>query len=157
MAKQISLREFLIKSNTAGYASGDEKKWIKEKDGSTTISFKKGNWKSHDNFFGGEPYGGRIVVTKNKKPHWIMVYYGCVEKGIKPDLVYEVLRKALKNIPEKYPFRGPKKFVMKELVYNNKWKGDIKKFSGEEKIFKGKKSIYKAFYIGGLVDKRKGV
>ena len=47
------LREFLVASNKAGYAGGEEKKWIKEPDGSTTIPYEKGDWKSHDNFFGG--------------------------------------------------------------------------------------------------------
>lgn len=51
------LKQFLIASNRAGYANGKEKKWIKEPDDSTTIPYKKGLWKSHDNFFGGEPYG----------------------------------------------------------------------------------------------------
>lgn len=57
-----SLRQFLIDSNKAGYAGGEEKKWIKESDGSTTIPFEKEDFRSHDNFFGGEPYGGRIIV-----------------------------------------------------------------------------------------------
>ena len=69
-----SLIKFLIESNKAGYASGQEKQWIKELDGSTTIPFKKGEWHSQDNFFGGEPYGGRIVVFYKNKPYWIMVY-----------------------------------------------------------------------------------
>lgn len=37
-----ALRQFLVDSNKAGYAGGEEKKWIKETDGSTTIPFKKG-------------------------------------------------------------------------------------------------------------------
>jgi hypothetical protein len=50
------LKQFLLDSNKAGYAGGEEKKWIKETDGSTTIPFLKGLFKSHDNFFGGVPY-----------------------------------------------------------------------------------------------------
>ena len=56
------LKQFLIYSNKAGYSGGKEKSWIKESDGSTSIMAKKGYWKSHDNFFGGEPYGGRTIV-----------------------------------------------------------------------------------------------
>ena len=33
--------------------------------GGVTIPYEKGDWKSHDNFFGGEPYGGRIIVFYN--------------------------------------------------------------------------------------------
>ena len=36
------LKQFLIDSNGAGYAGGEEKKWTKETDGSTTIPYKKG-------------------------------------------------------------------------------------------------------------------
>lgn len=56
------LRQFLLDSNAAGYAGGESKKWVKESDQSTTIPFEQGPWKSHDNFFGGEPYGGRTIV-----------------------------------------------------------------------------------------------
>ena len=70
-----ALKKFLIACNKAGYAGGEEKKWIKERDGSTTIPFKLGDCESHDNFFGGEPYGGRTVVSYKGKPVWIMVYF----------------------------------------------------------------------------------
>src|SRR6266700_3028997 len=102
-----SLRQFLIDSNKAGYANGEEKKWIKEPDGSTTIPFEKNEWRSHDNFFGGEPYGGRVVVLHENKPCWMMLYYGWVAEGIETDQIYTVLRNALKQMPEYAPFRGP--------------------------------------------------
>ena len=73
-----SFKKFLIDSNKVGYAGGEEKKWIKEADGSTTIPFEKGEWKSHDNFFGGEPYGGRTIVFYRGEHYWLMVYYGRV-------------------------------------------------------------------------------
>lgn len=70
------LQQFLLEANKSGYAGGKVKQWIKEKDGSTTILFEKNEWKSHDNFFGGEPYGGRTIVFYKDKPFWMMVYYG---------------------------------------------------------------------------------
>lgn len=139
------------------YAGGEEKKWIKERDGSTTIYFEKGDWKSHDNYFGGEPYGGRAVVFQNDKPIWVMVYYGWAVKNIETDLVYEILRNALMRMPEDYPFLGPKEYSEGEYVYVNSWKGDVQRFFGEEKIIQGERMIYKANYIGGLVDERRGV
>jgi hypothetical protein len=72
------LRRFLLKSNAAGYAGGDEKQWVRESDGSWTIVFEGRPWKSHDNFFGGEPYGGRTVVFHQGEPMWLLVYYGWV-------------------------------------------------------------------------------
>lgn len=152
-----ALRQFLIDSNNAGYAGGEEKKWIKESDGSTTIPFEKGKWKSHDNFFGGEPYGGRTIVFYEDKPLWMMVYYGWVAEGIESNPIYGVLRNALKQMPGDHPFRGPKELKDGEYTYSNSWKGEVDQFSGEEQITQGDKLIYKANYIGGLVDQRQGV
>ena len=151
-----NLRQFLIDSNKAGYAGGKNKKWVKEVDGSTTIPFEKDPWKSHDNFFGGEPYGGRTIVFFESKPAWIMVYYGRVEEGVEANPVYEILRNALMQMPEDYPFRGPKEYKEGQFTYTNIWNGEVEKFSGEEQITQASKLIYKANYIGGLVDQRKG-
>ncbi len=152
-----ALRQFLIDSNKAGYAGGEEKKWIKESDGSTTIPFEKGAWKSHDNFFGGEPYGGRTVVFYESKPYWMMVYYGWVEENTEVDPVYKVLRNSLKRMPEEYPFRGPKEYKESNYTYTNSWEGQIERFSGEEQIIQVDKLIYKSIYTGGLVDQKAGV
>lgn len=147
-----SLKEFLIESNQAGYAGGQEKQWVKQPDGSTTIEFTQASWRSHDNFFGGEPYGGRLVVFYKNKPVWIMVYYGWVEPGIEPKSVYPILQNALKQTPADMPLRGPKKYQQKDFVYTNQWIGDVDRYSGEEQIKKDGKLVYKASYMGGLVD-----
>jgi len=154
---QSQLKHFLIVSNNAGYASGMEKKWVKEPDGSTTIPFEKGLWKSHDNFFGGEPYGGRTIVFYKDKPYWIMVYYGWIVKGTESNPIYKVLRNALKNMPKDYPYRGPREYKDGEYIYSNNWEGEVDKYAGEEKITIGNKLVYKANYLGGLVDQRGGV
>lgn len=151
------LKQFLLDSNAAGYAGGEEKKWIKETDGSTTIPFEKGEWKSHDNFFGGEPYGGRIIVSYQNKPVWMMVYYGWVTDGMETNSIYAILRSALKQMPQDAPFRGPKEFIEDGLKYLNSWAGDIERYSGEEQITQNGKLVYKANYFGGLVDQRGGV
>lgn len=151
-----ALKQFLIDSNKAGYAGGEEKKWKKEIDGSTTIPYTKGDFSSNDNFFGGEPYGGRVVVFHKNKPVWIMVYYGWVEEGVEFNPVYSVLKSALIRMPDDAPFRGPKEFKQGEFVYINTWEGDVEKYSGEEIIKKGEKVVYKAYYRGGLVDRRSG-
>lgn len=151
------LKKFLIESNQAGYAGGQEKKWIKEGDSSTSIPYEKGEWKSHDNFFGGEPYGGRLVIFHKGKPVWIMVYYGWVSEGADINMIYSVLRKALIQMPEGAPFRGPRQLVEGKLIYTNNWDGDVKSYSGEEQITENGKILYKANYRGGLVDKRAGI
>lgn len=152
-----NLTQFLVDSNAAGYAGGEEKKWIKETDGSTTIPFEKGQWKSHDNFFGGEPYGGRTVVFYKSKPVWIMVYYGRVVETADPDEIYKTLREALMRMPKDHPYRGPKEYTRDGYVYTNVWKGDVDNFSGEESIRRTIKIVYQARYMGGFVDLRRGV
>jgi hypothetical protein len=148
------LSRFLLDSNMAGFAGGEPKKWIKEKDSSTTIPYTKGEWSSHDNFFGGEPYGGRVVVSYNNQPVWIMVYYGWVQKGLAPDPVYATLKEALKNMPNNAPLRGPKELKVGEYFYSNSWKGTVASYSGTEQITHLGKLIYEASYMGGLVDEK---
>lgn len=149
------LESFLKESGKADYASGDYKNWNKESDGSTTIEYKSGDWRSHDNFFGGEPYGGRIVVHYKEKPVWIFVYYGWIEPFVKDiQEVYEVLKSALNADPENKIFRGPKQFYRGKFTYKNSQKGDLERFFGEETIYQNKKEVYKAKYMGGLVDLR---
>ncbi len=155
--KNSDLQKFLIDSNSAGYAGGEEKKWIKESNGSTTIPFEKGDWRSNDNFYGGEPYGGRLVAFYKNKPVWIMVYYGWVDEKADTNKVYSILRNALKNMPEEAPFRGPKELIENDMKYENSWNGNIERYFGEEKIFQGDNLLYKANYMGGLVDNRDGV
>ncbi|MDO8620671.1 MAG: DUF5680 domain-containing protein [Candidatus Levybacteria bacterium] len=150
------LRKFLIDPENAGYETGDSKKWIKEKDGSTTIPFESGDWRMHDNFFGGEPWGGREVVFYKGKPAWIMVMYGSVDSSFNDfETVYKFLQKALRNQPEDLPLRGPKVFREGNFVYKNKTEGDLENFIGKEEIYKDKKRIYRMNYSGGLVDQRK--
>lgn len=151
------LREFLVAANAAGYASGEEKKWVKESDGSTTIHFEQGVFHSHDNFFGGEPYGGRCIVFHENTPYWIMVYYGWVAGGVQTNPVYATLRTALQHMPEEAPFRGPLEYIQGRHTYTNAWTGDLERFAGEEQIIEVGKVIYQAHYMGGLVNQRQGV
>lgn len=151
------LQQFLLDSNSAGYATGEEKQWIKEENGSTTIPYSKGAFSSHDNFFGGEPYGGRLVVSLEGKPVWIMVYYGWVEQTANTNNVYATLRSALKEMPVEAPFRGPSELVLGSLRYTNQWTGGVERYQGTESIYEKDVLLYTATYLGGLVDQRNGV
>ncbi|MEX0684215.1 MAG: DUF5680 domain-containing protein [Dehalococcoidia bacterium] len=152
-----ALKAFLLESNRAGYAGGDEKKWIREGDGSLTIVFEDGSWRSHDNFFGGEPYGGRTVVFHEGQPVWMIVYYGWADEGSEPESLYGILKKALKEMPSDAPYRGPRRREIDSYVYTNQWDGALDRFAGREEILEGQALVYQADYAVGLVDKRKGV
>ena len=150
------LKKFLIETKKAGYGAGESRNWIKEKDRSTTIPFQFGDFRMHDNFFGGEPWGGREAVFYKGKPVWIMVMYGAIDSSFNDfRSVYKFLQKSLLNQPEDLPLRGPKLFKENNFTYKNETDGALEKFSGEEIIFKQNKEIYSMKYAGGLVDIRK--
>lgn len=145
---------FLLKVALGGYASGDEKSWIKEKDGSTSIIKEDKDWKMHDNFFGGEPYGGRETIFYKNKPFWIMVYYGQVLKVMDPAEIYKTLREALCVPEEDMPIRGPKYLKIKDFTYKLSWQGNLEQFVANETISLGDQEVYEATFVGGLVDQR---
>ena len=151
-----ALKKFLIEANKAGYSTGQYDKIVIEKDKSNTISYESGDFRAHDNFFGGEPYGGRYVVFYKGNPVWIMVYYGKVFESVKEfELVYKFLQKCLSNMPSDMPLRGPKELNDSKYLYKNTWEGDLEEFFGKEAIFENDKKIYNATYMGGMVDVRK--
>lgn len=146
------LQEFILKASRATYASGDPSIKEKESDGSTTLRFSDGEFSYHDNYFGGEPYGGREVVFQNGKPIWMMVYYGYVVEHTDTKIIYPFLMKSLSTATLDMPYRGPNLFEESDLRYVNSLSGDIEKFSGVEKIYQGEDCVYEASYMGGLVD-----
>ncbi|MEK9178176.1 MAG: DUF5680 domain-containing protein [Patescibacteria group bacterium] len=150
------LKAFLLKVAVEGYASGKFKDWTKEKDGSTTISKEDGDWEMHDNFFGGEPYGGRELVSYKNKPYWIMVYYGQVLKVMNPEEIYPFLREALSIPDEDMPIRGPLYLKNKDFTYKFSYDGTLDQFVANETISIGDQVVYEATFVGGLVDQRKG-
>ena len=66
------LCKFLVEAKKVTYATGDLANKAINSDKSTTLIFENGDWKYHDNYFGGEPYGGREVVFFKNQPIYIM-------------------------------------------------------------------------------------
>lgn len=147
-----NLKQFIFESGKKTYAANDASTKVKQPDGSTTIEYASGDYRLHDNYFGGEPYGGREVVFFNDKAVWMMVYYGWVEAGVPHGDVYKVLMGALMCAPEDMPYRGPTLYELKGWKYENVLVGEVGKFSGTEKIFKNDMCVYEASYLGGYVD-----
>ena len=146
------LKNFILKASRATYASGDESIKEKQLDGSTAIRYEDGQYKFHDNYFGGEPYGGREVVFLNNKPIWMMVYYGLVHSDIEVGEIYSYLIESLSNLVADMPYRGPVLFEKGNLKYENKLVGDANNFPGTEKIYRDDACVYEASYMGGFVD-----
>ena len=76
---ETALLKFLLDASRRGYAAGSVAVKKREADHSMTIELEQGPWKFHDNYFGGEPYGGREVVFFEGRPVWMAVYYGHVD------------------------------------------------------------------------------
>lgn len=109
----------------------------------------------HDNFFGGEPYGGRQVISVSSEPYWICTYYGSVEPGVvEVGRLYDVLHEALQKPDPEKPYRGPELLHIDDFTYRNTVKGDIGRFKGREVILKDGVIVYWAEYMGGLIDQR---
>lgn len=150
------LVDFLNESKDAGYASQDESTWKKEEDKSTTIKYSSGDWSFHDNYYGGEPYGGRQVVFYHQKPIWMNVYYGSIDENF-DDIkgVYSFLKESLAKPRENFPLRGPENYKKNDFEYKSSFTGTIEDFVLNERIFFKNQEIYRATFVGGWVDKRK--
>ena len=150
------IRQYLLAEAKHGYADkASEREWLKQADHSTTIRHADGQWSLDDNFFGGEPYGGREVVFSESKPTWMMVYYGAVNPSV-ADVkgVYSCLQDALANPDEAMPIRGPRAFEQGAMRYEADWDGSLARFSGSERILHGGEEIYTAWFASGSVDAR---
>lgn len=151
---EINLEEakaFLMRANMP-HATG-EAKTVKEPDGSRTIEYSEGDYRMHDNFFGGEPYGGRLVVFYKEAPLLMEVYYGRVyDTAHTTDEVYDFLREALRYPNNESPYRGPTEYANGALTYKSKTEGDISDHTVKEYIYDGDTEIYSAIIVGGLVD-----
>jgi hypothetical protein len=148
------LLDFLTQCGDAGYATEAYK--ISEIDGSTTYAKEIGDWEKEDNYFGGEPFGGREVVFFKGKVVWMMVYYGeIIETGQKE--TENFLKHVLAQTSSIWRPRGPEVYetASKEWLYKNTWQGTIEKFSGKDVIFRAGAEVYSCTYAGGLVDQRK--
>jgi hypothetical protein len=154
---EAALLQFLLDASRRGYAAGGSVVKVQEADHSTTIVLEQGKWRFHDNYFGGEPYGGREVVFLEGRPVWMAVYYGRVEgASADPARVYTFLQTALREAPAAFPVRGPDEFSEGRSTYRNAHEGGVAFFSGEETIHEGSRLVYTARYVGGLVDRRPG-
>lgn len=147
------LKKFILEASRATYASGDSSVNEKQPDESTTIRYESGVYSFRDNFFGGEPFGGREVVFFDNKPIWMMVYYGSVFEGSEAKEILPFLMESLSNTTLEMPYRGPESYKSGSLRYENKLTGTVEKFSGMEKIYKEDVCVYEASYLGGLIDK----
>jgi hypothetical protein len=152
---QTALLQFLLDASRRGYAAGRSAVKTREADHSTTIVLEHGEWRFHDNYFGGEPYGGREVVFLGGRPVCMAVYYAHVDDA-NVDSVYTFLQRALREAPAEFPVRGPEALTEGRFSYRNTHEGGVASFWGQETIHEDGRLVYIARYVGGLVDRQSG-
>ena len=146
------LSEFLVKAKVNTYASlGETGKEILI-DGGKELKFEQGEFKYRDRYFGSGSFIGEEIVFQNGKPIWGMNYYGGdVSDIISSEIVYDFLKKALREITVDKPFRGPDTFRKDDFQYINKVEGTVERFAGEEVILYKGELVHKVNYQGGLI------
>lgn len=140
MKDKKSALEFLAKAHRNTYAAPKEIK-LKHRildliEGHKCYYFTDGDWEYYDMYAGSTWAPGREVILYKKIPEWAMSYQGQTTKEAKnnEDLVFEFLKRALRNCPEDMPFRGPKFFKGDVFKYTFDIKGDYDYFTGRESI-----------------------
>ena len=144
--------QFLVKANQNGYGNNNVKP-VDEVDGSHTITFDDGELTFHDNYFGGEPFGGREVISFKNKAVWMMVYYGFVTEMSLQNQIYTFLKESLLLFTSELPYRGPERHENGDWLYENKVIGVFDNFKGEEIIYFKNTEVYRTNYQGGVVDR----
>lgn len=148
----LEMQAFKSRAKKYGYASEQAKSRV-ELDHSKTLEYSENNWSYHDNYFGGEPYGGREVVFYKEKPVWMQVYYGYVNDRSLINETYAFLKLALRqNTQDTIPVRGPNVFKDGEWEYGFTVEGNMSRYNGVEAITYKGNVVYKAHISGGLVD-----
>lgn len=148
--KAVKLEQFLVKAKVSGYAGGGEERVLA--DGCKELTFREGKFTYRDRYFGSNPFIGEEVVWEDDRVTWAMNYYGVVLNEVVPaNQTYAFLQKAMSQVAEDRPFRGPSSFKEADYEYLDESQGTIERFTGIEKIFYRGREIYRLTYHGGRV------
>lgn len=137
------LLKFIAKAHRNTYAAPSEiKKQSKMQTpflpGHKCYEFKDGLWQYFDGYAGSQWAPGREVVLFEGNPVWAMAYQGKTIEGYSTDFlenrVFPFLKKALTNMEDSMPFRGPRLFIENDFMYKFEMDGDYDYFTGKETI-----------------------
>ncbi len=148
----MRLEQFLVKAKLHTYASGDGGGERILEDGCKELDFQEGEFKYRDRYFGGNPFVGEEVVWQGGQAIWAMNYYGTVlAQTAPPAQVYQFLQKALGQVKEDRPFRGPACLQEGDWEYVDESQGTVECFLGVERILYKGQAVYRLEYHGGIV------
>jgi len=116
--------------------------------------YKKDNWHYHDSYAGWLCAPGKEIIFFKGKPVWTMSYQGRVDYSASNDFIEEIyifLKKALMNIDEEKPFRGPEYYKEGDFEYSFNYKGNYDFFIGKEVIRFKEKDVYVQHIMASLI------
>ena len=152
----MKLEQFLVKAKISGYASGGGGGESILADGCKELTFQQDDFQYRDRYFGWNPFCGEEVIWQAGQVIWMMNYYGAVLTEFVPaGQVYSFLQKAMNQVTEDRPFRGPRSLKEADLEYQDESQGTLERFTGAERILYRGQEIYRLDYHGGLVTSKK--
>jgi hypothetical protein len=148
----MDLSGFLVRAKKRTYAGGGDDAGADLPDGARELTYGEPGLLYRDRYYGWDPFAGEEAVLKDGRVVWSMNYYGrCLPDGVLPAQIYGFLVKALAEVAEEAPYRGPEELHDGEWSYTRDACGDIHEFRGAEKILYKGKDVYRLVFHGGDV------
>jgi len=139
---------FLVKAKKAAQAAGAPGKIEPSRPNAHDFEYKEDRFKYYDSFLGSGKFAGQEGLWKQEMPIWAMNYTGRV---LALGFSEEFLKKALMQVDEDVPLRGPAEYADGDYLYKCSYEGSMKWFSGREEIFHKGKLVYECIFNGGEV------
>jgi len=147
---QMELKQFLIHAKLNSYSTGKES--LKLPDGRKEFRVEADGFTYQDQYIGENPFVGQEIVWHAGQVVWGMNFYGRVVSDIVPaEQIYTFLQKAMRQIKEERPFRGPDTFNEHDFAYCDESQGTVEGFMGVERILYQGQEVYRLDYHGGSV------
>lgn len=151
-----SLKSFLASAKRGTYASlGDSASVTPLLPGSLQLEYVDEPWLYRDIYVGMSRFIGQEIVYFSGKAVWSMSYAGGLTAALKTTdvgSIYDFLRKALRQIDPRRPFRGPAILEEDDLVYACRSVGTVMAFHGTESIRRRGSLVYELRFSGGSVE-----
>jgi hypothetical protein len=150
------LVRFLIKAKRATYASQGDRDSVKSVllPGTHQLEYSEGLFFYRDIYAGSAMFAGQEMVYYAGKPIWSMSYAGDIPEEVSsPNIegLVKLLHKALMNVPDAIPYRGPLQIEDGPFRYANHAGGSFASFFGDEDIQRNGRVLYTLHYEGGLL------
>jgi hypothetical protein len=142
------LVRFLIRAKQRTYASGDSPTFSSRPE-SHDFRYEEGSLSYLDTYLGGKRFAGEEGIWQDGKPVWAMNYAGRI---IGEPFSGDVLKAALRAVPEDAPFRGPACFELGAYTYRCNFEGTEDWFFGQEEIQYQDKKVYECLFHGGTIE-----